>query len=225
MIRKLFFLRGITRKLGINKIVFNLIYSKKKYEQYFDNYFSTKIKQGYVVYDIGANVGFYTSIYSQLVGENGKVYAFEPSIVNYQKLQNTTNIFSNVTLFNFGIGETKMKLFLSQGEDEIGANSRLSNDASTFGNWIDIRTLDSFINDIEMPNAIKIDVEGFEIDVLKGASSILKNPKLQLIGIELHSKILNEKGIYNPEKIIEKILISNSFDFKWVDFSHIVAFR
>ena len=64
-----------------------------------------------------------------------------------------------------------------------------------------------------------------EIDVLKGADIILKSKSLKVIGIELHSEILNKKGIKFPENIIENILTNNGFKYKWVDFSHIVAFR
>ena len=225
MIRKLFFLRQITRSLGVNKLLFKLIYSNKKYEQYFDDLFSSKILSNFVVYDVGANIGYYSNIYSKLVGESGKGFSFEPSIINFEKLRFNTKENTNIFPFNVAIGETETKLFLSQGEDEIGANSRLSKSSNDKGNWIHCRTLDSFLEEIEVPNAIKIDVEGYEIEVLNGASLLLANQKLKVIGIELHSKILNERGINSPEKIVENILLKNGFKHKWVDFSHLVAFR
>jgi|LakMenEpi03Aug12_release.lakeMendotaPanAssembly.Ray.scaffolds.fasta_scaffold317375_2 FkbM family methyltransferase len=225
MIRKLFFLRHLTRSLGINKLIFKLVYSRKKYEQYFDDLFSSKILPNYIVYDIGANVGYYSIIYSNIIGNGGKVYSFEPSLINFQKLTHNTHQNSNIFPLNFAIGETESNIFLSQGEDEIGANSRLSISASENGNWTQLRTLNSFTNELDFPNAIKIDVEGFEIDVLKGADIILKSKSLKVIGIELHSEILNENGVKFPENIIENILTNNGFKYKWVDFSHIVAFR
>jgi FkbM family methyltransferase len=225
MIRKLFFLRHLTRFLGINKLIFKLFYSRKKYEQYFDDLFSSKILPNYIVYDIGANVGYYSKIYSEIIGNGGKVYSFEPSAINFSKLIENTQPNSNIFPLNFAIGGTESNIFLSQGDDEIGANSRLSINASENGNWIQLRTLNSFIKELDLPNAIKIDVEGFEIDVLNGADLILKNKSLKVIGIELHSEILNSKGIKIPEKIIEDILNSNGFKYKWVDFSHLVAFR
>jgi FkbM family methyltransferase len=225
MIRKLFFLRHITRNLGINKYVFNLIYSKKKYEQYFDDLFCSKLSSKFIVYDIGANVGYYSKIYSEIIGKDGKVYAFEPSSINFEKLLINTKNLTNVVALNYAIGETETRLFLSQGEDEVGANSRLSENSSNNGNWVESKPLNSFYNELETPNAIKIDVEGFEIEVLKGADKLLSNTNLKVIGIELHSKILNERGIKSPENIIENILVSNGFKYKWVDFSHLVAFR
>ena len=225
MIRKLFFLRHFTRSLGINKLIFKLFYSNKKYEEYFDDLFSLKILPNYIVYVIGANVGYYSKIYSDIIGNGGKVYSFEPSSINFQKLIHNTHKNSNIFPLNFAIGETESNIFLSQGEDEIGANSRLSISASENGNWIKLRTLNSFTKELDFPNAIKIDVEGFEIDVLKGADLVLKNKSLRVIGIELHSEILNEKGIKFPEKVIENILTNNDFKYKWVDFSHLVAFR
>lgn len=225
MIRKLFFLRHITRYFGINKFVFNLIYRNKKYEQYFDDLFCSKLLPKFIVYDVGANIGYYSKIYSEIIGKYGKVYAFEPSLINFGKLVNNTKNFTNIVPLNYAVGQTETKLFLSQGEDEVGANSRLSENYSTNGNWVESKPLNSFYDELEFPNAIKIDVEGFEIEVLKGANILLSNTNLKVIGIELHSKILNERGVKSPENIIENILISNGFNYKWVDFSHIVAFR
>lgn len=73
-------LRNFTRKLGINPLLHKLIYWNNSYEEKFDKLFSSKLEPGYIIYDIGANMGNYSIIYSKIVGRNGKVIAFEPSI-------------------------------------------------------------------------------------------------------------------------------------------------
>lgn len=93
------------------------------------------------------------------------------------------------------------------------------------GDWVDVLPLDILVKQQEFPNAIKIDVEGFEVEVLEGALETLKNDKLKVIGIEVHSEILESRNIVNPISRMEKILTDAGFKVKWTDFSHLVALR
>ncbi len=74
------------------------------------------VKPGMVVLDIGANIGFYTRIFSKLVGKEGRVYAFEPERNNYRNLKKLCRDLNNVTLNNVAVGEKngKIKLYLSE---------------------------------------------------------------------------------------------------------------
>lgn len=82
---KFVFLRNILRSLGLNPLLHKLIYGNNSYEEHFDKLFASKIKPGFIVFDIGANIGHYTRLYSNLVGHKGKVVAFEPSNENFKK--------------------------------------------------------------------------------------------------------------------------------------------
>lgn len=224
-LKKFFFIRNITRKLGLNPFLFRILFRNKSYEQYFDNKFTSNLKFDDIVYDIGANVGYYSADFAKIVSNSGMVYAIEPSDINYQKLIDKTKDISNIVALNIAIGSKNGKLFISQGTDELGANSRISITETKLGKWVDVITLDNLVNLNVQPTAIKIDVEGFEIEVLKGAESTLKSSKLKMVGIEVHSSILIENGINDGPFQIEKILKSNNFNIEWTDFSHIVAIR
>jgi FkbM family methyltransferase len=224
-LKKLFLLRKITRKLGLNPLLFRLLYGNKSYEQYFDNKFSSSLVEGDIVLDIGANVGFYTKDFAKIVSGTGLIFAIEPSEINFNKLKETSKNFSNIIPLNLAIGSKNDKLFISQGEDELGANSRISNIETKNGKWVDVLTIDDLVKMHKQPSAIKIDVEGFEIEVLKGSLLTLKSKTLRMIGIEVHTSILHENGINNGPEQIEQILISNGFKIEWTDFSHIVATR
>ena len=218
-------LRKLTRKLGLNSFLFKIIYNGNTYEQLFDKFFRSKLKSGFCVYDIGANMGLYSIEFSKIVGSDGKVFSFEPSSINFKKLSDNVNNISNIKSINYAVGREISKLFISQGLDDIGATSKLNESNNGVGNWVDVTTIDDLIKSLPIPNAIKIDVEGFEINVLEGARKTLLNPELKVVGVEIHSTILDEQGVKNPVNKIEKIFNDSGFILKWTDFSHVVAYR
>ena len=225
LISKLEKVRKITRILGLNSIIHKLFYNNNSYEEKFDNFFTSKIEKGSLVYDIGANIGHYSLIYSRLVGENGNVVSFEPSVDNFLKLKSNCLDKKNILNLNLGVGAKSSKFWLSQGKDEIGATSRILEFESGNGNWIEIEPLDSLVDKYGIPNAIKIDVEGFEMEVLEGGKSVLIDDNLRVIGIEIHTEILNKRGIHNCHNKIEKILIESGFKIRHTDFSHIIGYK
>jgi FkbM family methyltransferase len=218
-------LRKLTRKLGLNSIIFKIIYNGNSYEELFDNFFRSKLKSDYCVYDIGANMGLYSIEFAKIIGSGGKVYSFEPSAINFRKLTDNVKNISNIITINNAVGRDISKLFISQGVDEIGATSKLNDSKIGLGNWVDVTTIDELITKLPIPNAIKIDVEGFEINVLQGAQKTLMNHELKVVGVEIHSTILDKQGIKNPVEKIEKIFKESGFLLKWTDFSHVVAYR
>ena len=221
---KLHKLRAITRRLGLNSILFNFFFGNKNYEENFDESFSRYINKGDVVYDCGANIGHYTKTFADLVGSEGLVIGIEPSPMNYKKLMKNTSNYKNIVNLNFALGKKKELLWFQQGEDEIGANSKVLEDKTNNSIKVDVFTLSEIIDLHGEPNAIKIDVEGFEFDVLLGLEKKLaiKN-SINLIGIEVHSSILETRGIKNAQKKIEKFLIDKNYSINWTDFSHIIA--
>lgn len=170
-------------------------------------------------------MGYYSKIFSNLTGADGTIIAVEPSIINFEKLSKNVKNISNIITLNIAIGKIASRLFISQGLDDIGATSRIMDGEIGSGDWVDVLPLDILVKQQEFPNAIKIDVEGFEVEVLEGALETLKNDKLKVIGIEVHSEILESRNIVNPISRMEKILTDAGFKVKWTDFSHLVALR
>jgi FkbM family methyltransferase len=150
------------------------VFFKDIYEQ------ESKIKPGDIVLDVGAHIGCFTLKAAKEVGPEGKVVSFEPSSENFRLLSMnvSSNDYSNAKLFNVAVGSEPGTAKLHLG-NRRGTNSLLS-DASAEQVGVEevpIRTLDSVADELKLNkvNFMKIDVEGFELEVLKGAQNILSS--------------------------------------------------
>ena len=152
--------------------------------------------------------------------------AFEPSPNNFSQLKKNCEGLVNVYLHQCGLGEYNDSLLFEQGTDELGATSRVVENSKE-GIPVNIKTGESLILDgsVSKPNAIKIDVEGFEYEVLKGLGVRLSDPSLHTLGIEIHFGVLNERGMSNAPHLIEVLLKRSNFKISWPDLSHLVAKR
>ncbi len=151
------------------------------YEEFEVSLLPREIYEGNVVIDVGANIGYYTIIFSRLVGDKGVVYAFEPDPVNFEilkkniSLNNCTNVIAEQKALSNKSGKTS--LYIS-GENR--GDHRIY-DPGDGREAIDIETvsLDDYLKDLT-PRGIdflKIDVQGAEVVVLEGANKILQKSK------------------------------------------------
>jgi FkbM family methyltransferase len=175
-------------------------------------------KQGDIVVDIGAHMGRYTIISSKRVGTNGKVIALEAHPGNFEMLNRNIelNQLTNVIPLNYAVysKETKIKLYLPEEESGYTIyNTIMSNRAGTEDKFVEVNanTLDSLLQlkGITDVNWVKIDVEGAEFEVLKGATNVLSKSKDIALLIEVHgpdnySPILNFLNLYNFKIEFEK---------------------
>src|SRR5215213_3257996 len=170
-------------------------------------------KEGDIVVDIGAHMGRYTIISSKRVGANGKVVAIEADPSNFEMLNRNIklNQLTNVIPLNYAAysKETKIKLYLPDEESGYTIyNTIMSNRAGTEDKFVDVnaQTVDYLLelNQIreEEVNWIKIDVEGAEFEVLKGATNVLSKSKDIALLIEIH-------GPDNYRPIIEFLRLYN----------------
>lgn len=146
------------------------------------------INRGDNVIDVGSNLGFFALLISGLVGSNGKVYCFEPSKIVYSKLLEnlSLNKISNVIAENIGLGEKEEQKTLRRNIKYSGMSSiLLDQDEEVVDEKIQISSIDEYFFDRNIKiNLIKIDTEGFEPQVLRGALKIIKSQK-PFIYIEL----------------------------------------
>lgn len=142
------------------------------------------IKPGDHVLDIGANIGFYARIISPLVGEEGKVYCFEPDQANYNYLAKNTSAYSNINIFNLAVSDKAetLKVYKSKLLNVDHRTYPVSNYDSI--EEVNANSIDELINNktIERVDFIKIDIQGFELTAFKGMQHLLStNPHLKII--------------------------------------------
>ncbi|MHB0971881.1 MAG: FkbM family methyltransferase [Thermoanaerobaculia bacterium] len=178
------------------------------------------------MWDVGANVGHYTTRIADRV-ENGRVFAFEPSPVNVVRLRNATHKLSNVSVIEAALADRIATMRFEQGTDPLGATSKLAGDSNDSGTEVRVTTGDAVVSSGEaaMPAVVKIDTEGYELEVLRGMIGLLGDPTLRTIAVEVHFGVLAERGIPEAPREIERMLTEARFTCRWIDASHVVASR
>lgn len=183
------------------------------YEPLTTEFVKKEIKKGNVVVDIGANIGYYTLIFAKLVGEEGKVFAFEPDPTNFSLLKKNveTNGYKNVVLIQKAVLDKTGKGKLYLNKYDMGAHTVY--DTQNSYQSIDIETIrldDYFDNYYGKIDFIKIDIEGGEGKAILGMLNLLKkNDNVKLI-TEFNPFKLRRFGT-KPEDYL-KLLIEIGFE-------------
>ncbi|SIP87211.1 FkbM family methyltransferase [Aquipseudomonas alcaligenes] len=130
------------------------------------------------VLDLGANIGWYTAVASQLVGEQGSVIAFEPDAANYRLLtQNVAQLASgaNVATFNAAVSDQQGLLPLYQSDTNKGDHRLFSDSSERATQEVAVTTLDLFFAEHPgpLPDIVKSDTQGSEAKILRGAAGLL----------------------------------------------------
>lgn len=169
-------------------------------------------REGDTVVDIGAYVGMFTVKAAQQVGPNGLVVAIEPSSSNLQYLRRNTADIGNVKVIPKAAGSSGGEGRLTTSEaspchtlvDKPGATTET----------IMIDTLDDILAKVGVKKVdfIKIDAEGYELEILKGASSTLKQSKLRLAVASYHDLPTGEHELSH----VCRLLVSTGFSIKVV---------
>lgn len=183
------------------------------YEPLETEFVKKEIKKNNVVLDIGANIGYYTLLFARLVGEKGKVFAFEPDPDNFNLLKKNVEInnYKNVVLVQKAVlnNKGKIKLYLS-GTNKGDHRVYDSHDDRQFIEIESIRLDDYFKNYNRKIDFIKIDIEGAEWEALQGMFNLLKKNQNLKILTEFWPIGFKRSGIEPREYL--KLLIGHGFE-------------
>jgi len=207
--------------LGTDSTINTFIYSEFEPTEMF--WASQYIKEGDTVVDLGAHDGLYTLLFSELVGEHGKVISVEPNPSQISRLENIArfNKITNVEIVSEAASD-------SVGIARLNISSKQHSGHSTLGGFVysdnssnevvavSTNTLDniSVKNKLNKVNFIKIDIEGYEIHALRGMARILSEYK-PVILCEVLDKSLEFAG--GSRKELLGLLVGYGYSFKAVN--------
>jgi FkbM family methyltransferase len=189
------------------------LYLYHTHEPVSTEYFRKTLKPGMTVLDIGANIGYFALLEAKIVGRKGKVYAVEPVSENISFLERNAalNNFSNIEVFRFAIGDktklTKIHVMKKRNYSSMWNVDRGSKRISSED--VQETTVDAFLKNKSMPDVVRMDVEGYEYNILKGMWNTLK--KDIMILMELHAPFLSKAKLTEMFSTLKK----NGFGIGW----------
>ena len=170
------------------------------------------------IFDVGANVGKYSLLLHE-VFPFAKVYAFEPNPVAYKTLLEKVTSIKNITPFCVGLGPglSKMEIYTYKNDKasehasvirDVMVDLHHSDDVENYR--VDIIDLDSFCNNnsIKKIHFLKIDTEGYELEVLKGAANFIKHNLIEVIQFEF-----NEMNIFSKSFLKDFYALLPNYSF------------
>ena len=178
---------GVAKGLKFNNAESSPELGLGTYELPIQTIFAQHLDTGDVFYDIGANVGFFSIVAAKLVGDTGKVYAFEPGTENAKAIRHNAklNNFDTIEVIEKAVsntsGEGQLLLAKYSGGHALATADAPPDLAGEL--TVDLVSIDDLIaqNRIASPNFVKVDVEGGELDVLKGMTQTIKTYKPTII--------------------------------------------
>jgi FkbM family methyltransferase len=179
------------------------------------------VSEGDIAFDVGANIGWYTTLLSRLVGSRGTVHAFEPLASTYQVLTGNCrlNTCLNVVLNNIALGDRDGRVTMHYYPDEACGNASMvrASTASSIQSTCGLTTLDAFVlkHHVSRCDFIKCDAEGAEMAFISGACRTLSQFEPSIL-IELNPHIFAMAG-YSSADLLRKIRECGSYRFFSVD--------
>jgi FkbM family methyltransferase len=154
---------------------------------------------GMTFLDVGANVGYYTLLAASRVGRTGRVHAIEPSPYAFNRLQRTVraNGIGQVHLHQMGLSDACGELTLYVQPPDSGFHSpTMSSDSGGEPVTVPVQRLDESLNEwgAEWVDLMKMDVEGHELHVLRGAGDALGSGRIRALICEFNEHWLQSQG-------------------------------
>jgi FkbM family methyltransferase len=179
------------------------LYAHGIYEAGTLNIISQCLNEGDIFIDVGANIGLMTLLGARRVGPSGGVYAFEPAPATFGLLQDniSLNQMKNIHAMNVGLGSAQgVEVIYSNRQNNRGMISFVEKEPGAAEvDEVPVQTLDEFWE--EKSNGpvkmIKIDVEGWELEVLKGAQALLSHTEAPILCVEYNKQLSGDKVVYD----------------------------
>lgn len=157
------------------------------------------LRPGMVAFDVGANIGYLSLYLRSRIGPSGELYSFEPEPENYAELESNLrrNGLDNCHAVQAAVGPEEGSLTFA-----TGLNGYVPEDGAP-GITVPVVTLDGIVAKHGLPRVdfVKVDVEGFELDVLMGMKGLLTRPDKPILYVEVHGRGEYPRG--DPRRVCE----------------------
>ncbi len=202
---------------------YKYIYFLGYYEPVITRILSDLIHPGDICLDIGANMGWYTTLFQKLAGDSGRVHSFEPVPPTFELLKRNVRLNeppNNVRVNNMALGDEEREVELHVFADLPDGHASIA----TFGRtnfeayMSEMSTLDRYLSDnhVGEVNLVKIDIEGSELMMLRGASRLFEQESLPIFEIEM-SRATSVELDYLPNDLIDHIKRKADYRFFAID--------
>ncbi len=177
------------------------------------------LRPGMVVYDIGANIGFFSLLAARLVGPSGRVFAFEPEPTLLPRLRENIgrNGFDHITVVGKAVTATSGEIFFEPTDSHRSPDfglGRIRQEAACTTITVAGVALDDFVLQHPWPDVVKCDAEGAEVDILRGATQLLRARRTIFV-IETHSAA--------HERAVCELLEQHGYTVTRLDELHVLA--
>jgi len=189
---------------GVARLTYYFGYHEPEVFDFLHSY----LREDMVFLDIGANIGTVTLFAAKRVGVGGKVYAFEPQCQTYQRLVTNLQLngFRNVVAEPFAIGESQKNVVMRATSDTAKSYVRYTTDFSSHErqsgfDQCQMISLDDYFsrNALRRIDYMKVDVEGWEYNVLLGGQKLIRRYAPPIIQLELYDEFLARSGSSKSE--------------------------
>jgi len=196
--------QGFQMKVPIEQDHGMVLYVKGIYEPAVTKFIQFFLKEEQTFVDVGACLGYYSLLASQIVGEKGRVLAFEPEMTNFDYLYHNValNDCQNVRILNCAASDQQGLANLHISNRHIGCHSLFYSKRSGHtqnARVVDIMPIDKCIDRVDM---VKIDVEGWEYYVLKGMESFFQKSENPIIVIMEYCPSLLQENLLLWENLL-----------------------
>lgn len=180
------------------------------YEPYNTKIYRRIVAPGDIVMDVGANFGWFATLFARWVGDRGQVHAFEPvPFINRLTAETLAlnGVGSRVTLNQLALGRTQgtltMRTYAGLPHGHATAADLGRDDATEY--VCPVTTLDRYCEDhaLDVVHFIKVDVEGFELDVFAGGARTLGSSSAPVIAFEVNGECLRARALGSRDVLQE----------------------
>jgi FkbM family methyltransferase len=197
------------------------------YEKGMLHFLDENLKNGDVFIDVGANIGLLSIHAAISVGDKGKVLAFEahPETANILEFNKELNQKDNIQIYPIALGSEKGKAMIFNDSELNRGGASMVRGQSKIGVEVDVERLDDMLDTSIIPKIIKIDVEGFEMNVLKGAVRTIQETKPILLieaseKEEINQQIITFLNQIHPYKL-NKFSKGKERKSKWIELKNL----